>query len=57
MQGVYSIEFVLPAVMGGMGFVSGPLLGSLLLIPLSEFLRANLGGKIPGANLIVYAWC
>jgi branched-chain amino acid transport system permease protein len=55
MQGVYSIEFVLPAVIGGMGFVSGPLLGSLLLIPLSEFLRANLGGKIPGANLIVYA--
>ena len=55
MQSVYSVEFVLPAVIGGMGFVGGPLLGSLLLIPLSEFLRANLGGKIPGANLIVYA--
>lgn len=55
MQSVYSIEFVLPAVIGGMGFIGGPLLGALLLIPLSEFLRANLGGKIPGANLIIYA--
>ncbi len=55
MMQIYSVEFVLPAIIGGMGFVAGPLLGAVILIPLSEFLRANLAGVIPGANLIVYA--
>ncbi|MCC8191202.1 MAG: branched-chain amino acid ABC transporter permease [Planctomycetes bacterium] len=52
---VYSVEFVLPAIIGGMGFVGGPLLGAVILMPLSEFLRATLTSVIPGANLIVYA--
>ena len=55
MMQIYSVEFVLPAIIGGMGFVAGPLLGAVILIPLSEFLRANLAGVIPGANLIIYA--
>jgi branched-chain amino acid transport system permease protein len=55
MMQIYSVEFVLPAIIGGMGFVGGPLLGAVILIPLSEFLRAHLTQYIPGANLIVYA--
>lgn len=51
----YSIEMVLPAIIGGMGFVASPILGAILLIPLSEFLRATLAGVIPGINLIIYA--
>jgi len=55
MQQTYSVEFVLPAIVGGIGFVSGPILGAFLLIPLSEFLRAQFGGILPGVNLVVYA--
>lgn len=55
MMQIYSVEFVLPAIIGGMGFVGGPLLGAVILIPLSEFLRAHLTQHVPGANLIVYA--
>ncbi|MFV0412539.1 MAG: branched-chain amino acid ABC transporter permease [Oscillospiraceae bacterium] len=51
----YSTEFVLPAIIGGIGYVSGPILGAFLLIPLSEFLRAQFGGTLPGLNLIVYS--
>jgi len=50
----YSTEFVLPAIIGGISFVSGPILGAFILVPLSEYLRAMLG-NIPGVNLIVYA--
>ncbi len=55
MMQIYSVEFVLPAIIGGMGFVAGPLLGAVILMPLSEFLRASLAGVVPGANLIIYA--
>lgn len=55
MMNTYSVEFVLPAVIGGIGNVSGPVLGALILTPLSEYLRANLSSIIPGANLLIYA--
>lgn len=51
----YSTEFVLPAIIGGIGYVSGPILGAFLLVPLSEFLRSQFGGILPGMNLLVYA--
>ena len=50
-----SVEFVLPAIIGGAAFVEGPLVGGLILIPLSEFLRNEFGGILPGINLILYA--
>jgi branched-chain amino acid transport system permease protein len=50
----YSTEFVLPAIIGGISFVGGSILGAFILVPLSEFLRDMLG-NIPGVNLIVYA--
>ena len=51
----YSVEIVLPAIIGGIGTVSGPLLGSFILTPLSEYLRATLGSQIAGIHLIVYS--
>lgn len=54
MQQTYSVEYVLPAVIGGMGFVWGPLLGAGILIPLSELLRANLSSILPGRGLSAF---
>ena len=50
-----STEFVLPAVVGGAAYVEGPLVGGLIMIPLSEFLRANYARVLPGINMIMYA--
>lgn len=51
----YSIEFVLPAIIGGINFTMGPLLGAVILVPLSEILRSSLSRIFPGINIIVYA--
>lgn len=51
----YSVEFVMPAIIGGVGTIGGAVLGAFILTPLSEFLRANLSSVLPGANLLVYA--
>jgi branched-chain amino acid transport system permease protein len=50
----YSVEMVLPAVIGGLEFAAGPLVGAFL-IPLSELLRANFGTAIPGIHMVLYA--
>lgn len=51
----YSVEFVLPAIVGGAAFVEGPLVGGVILISVSEYLRNKFGGVLPGINLILYA--
>lgn len=48
------IEIILFTVVGGTGTRWGPVLGPLLLVPLGEFLRANLGGRIEGLHLLIY---
>ena len=50
-----STESVLPAVVGGAAYVEGPLVGGLIMIPLSEFLRANFSSVLPGINMLLYA--
>ena len=50
-----STESVLPAVVGGAAFVEGPLVGGLIMIPLSEFLRAKYSSILPGINMLMYA--
>ncbi len=50
-----SLEFVLPAVIGGISTVEGPVIGSLIIVPLSQFLNSLLGSKLPGSNLVVYS--
>ncbi|MCH3962170.1 MAG: branched-chain amino acid ABC transporter permease [Solobacterium sp.] len=51
----YSVESVLPAVVGGAAFVEGPLVGGGIMITLSEFLRNEFGAILPGINLLMYA--
>lgn len=50
-----STESVLPAVVGGAAFVEGPIVGGLIMIPLSEMLRANFSSILPGINMLMYA--
>jgi branched-chain amino acid transport system permease protein len=47
------VKFALIALIGGVGTLYGPLAGALLIVPLEIWLRAELGGSVQGANLIV----
>ncbi|MFW6421949.1 MAG: branched-chain amino acid ABC transporter permease [Candidatus Bipolaricaulota bacterium] len=49
-----SMKMILPAILGGVGTIAGPIIGSAIMIPLDEFLRAHLGGAGGGINFIVY---
>jgi branched-chain amino acid transport system permease protein len=53
----FGVKFALIALIGGLGTIYGPLLGALVVIPLESWLRAELGGIVPGANLIVLSLC
>ncbi|BCJ68319.1 branched-chain amino acid ABC transporter permease [Polymorphospora rubra] len=48
-----SIAMVIPVLLGGVGTVWGPLLGSLALAPIQEGARALFRDR-PGADLVVY---
>ena len=54
LSGNLSILIALPAVLGGVGTLWGPLLGAALLIPLSELTRSYLGGSGQGVDLMIY---
>jgi branched-chain amino acid transport system permease protein len=49
-----SIDALLFSFVGGLGSLFGPLLGAVVLVPLTELLRSLLGGKLAGVHLIVY---
>lgn len=49
-----SIQLALISIIGGIGTVFGPLVGSLFLTPLDIFLRGWLGGVASGLNFVVY---
>jgi branched-chain amino acid transport system permease protein len=51
-----SIQVVLIAILGGVGTLWGPVVGALLLIPLSEFTRIYIGGTGSGLDLIAYGF-
>lgn len=46
-------KFALLALIGGIGTISGPVLGAFLIIPAESWLRAELGGGLPGAHLVI----
>jgi len=50
----FSLLMALPAVLGGIGTLWGPLLGAIILIPLTELTRSFIGGSGRGVDLIVY---
>ena len=47
------VKFALLALIGGVGTIAGPLLGAALVIPLENFLRAELANALPGLNLAI----
>lgn len=49
------LNYVMPAIIGGIGSITGPLIGAMILTPLSEFLSASLSHIAGGLNLVVYA--
>ncbi len=49
-----SIQIVLITVLGGAGTTLGPLIGAIVLIPISELSRACLGGGGRGIDLVIY---
>ncbi|MDI3535155.1 MAG: branched-chain amino acid transport system ATP-binding protein livM [Thermosediminibacterales bacterium] len=49
-----STQFALMSIIGGMGTVAGPVVGSFILTPLSEFLRSTLGGSFQGLHFAIY---
>lgn len=49
-----SIAVLLPAIVGGMNTRVGPLVGAIVLIPISEQLRTVLSGGVAGGHLVVY---
>ncbi|MDR7554327.1 MAG: branched-chain amino acid ABC transporter permease [Armatimonadota bacterium] len=48
-----SVAAILPNIIGGAGTALGPLAGSVLLVPLGEWMRAYLGGY-RGVHLMIY---
>ena len=54
LAGHWSILIALPAVLGGVGTLWGPLLGAAVLIPVSELTRSYLGGSGQGVDLMIY---
>jgi branched-chain amino acid transport system permease protein len=49
-----SVQILLIAALGGVGTMWGPLIGTAILVPLSEATRGYLGGQGGGAALILY---
>lgn len=49
-----SVTIALVAVFGGSGNILGPLLGALILMPISELTRAWLGSGGTGVDLMIY---
>ena len=47
------VRFLLIALIGGVGTVFGPLVGAILIVPVEFYLRATLGGAVPGGHLVV----
>jgi branched-chain amino acid transport system permease protein len=49
-----SILIFLFVALGGVGTFWGPILGSMVLLPLGELIRFFLGAQVPGLNIVVY---
>jgi branched-chain amino acid transport system permease protein len=50
----FSVQFAVFAIVGGMGTIAGPILGSALLVPLSTFFRSWIGGLFTPIGFLAY---
>ena len=55
MKSAISVQICLISVLGGIGTLWGPVLGSTLLIYVSEYVRLQLGGSGTAVDQIIYA--
>lgn len=49
-----TIKVILFTLVGGVGTIWGPVVGTALLYPAGEFLRAEFGGRFPGLDVLFY---
>ena len=49
-----SIQMCLIPVLGGTGTIAGPIIGAFILIPMAEYTRVYLAGKVSGLHLFLY---
>ena len=49
-----SLQMALLSVVGGVGTAIGPILGTYLVVPFGQFLRAYLGSELAGLHLVIY---
>ncbi|MBC7359714.1 MAG: branched-chain amino acid ABC transporter permease [Desulfacinum sp.] len=49
-----SFEIAFIALIGGRGSIAGPVLGALLLRPVSDFSRIHFGDTLPGLHLVIF---
>jgi ABC-type branched-subunit amino acid transport system ATPase component/ABC-type branched-subunit amino acid transport system permease subunit len=49
-----SAQALIVTMFGGVGTLWGPVIGAMVLVPLSEFLQARIGNVIPGIQGVVY---
>jgi branched-chain amino acid transport system permease protein len=49
-----SAQALIVAMFGGVGTLWGPVIGAVVLVPLSEFLQVQLGNVVPGIQGVVY---
>jgi branched-chain amino acid transport system permease protein len=50
----FSIEIALMGIVGGWQSVFGPMIGALMLTPIGQVMRAQLGGTLSGLHLLIY---
>ena len=51
---IVSAQAAIFAMFGGVGTIAGPVIGAFTLVPVSEFLAAQFGGKLPGIQGVIY---
>ena len=51
---IVSAQAAIFAMFGGVGTIAGPVIGAFTLVPISEYLSAQLGGKLPGIQGVIY---
>ncbi len=49
-----SAEVMFFSVIGGMGTVWGPVIGTILMVPINEIVRANFGSSMSGLAMFIY---
>ena len=50
----FSFQMPIMSILGGIGTPIGPIIGSIITVPIDSVLRANLSGRLGGLNLLIF---